>query len=208
MLDAYLATAAAASPLLRSPELVQSWTRPSALAEFTVSGLAGHLAYGAFIVEQFLDTPPLPDVAPIGAVAFYLLGDPDAPTDDPVKERIRFLSEQRAAEGPAALADAYDQCRERLAARLPGLEPGLNVTVLRRWMLPLDQCLLTRIIELVVHMDDLAVSLDLPTPAIPDEAADLVVATLAQIARGRRGLVPVLRALSRRERASGLATAF
>jgi hypothetical protein len=50
--------------------------------------------------------------------------------------------------------------------------------------------------------------LDVPTPAIPDEAADLVVATLARIARGRRGLVPVLRAVSRRERASSLATAF
>ena len=63
-------------------------------------------------------------------------------------------------------------------------------------------------IELAVHLDDLAVSLDLPTPAIPDGAADLVVATLARIARGRRGTLPVLRALSRRERASGLATAF
>jgi uncharacterized protein (TIGR03083 family) len=208
MLDSYLATAAAASPLLRSQELARSWSQPSALEEFAVSGLAGHLAYAVFLVEQFLDTPPLPDVAPIDAVAFYLLGDPDAPIDDPVKQRIRSVSEQAAVDGPAALAEAYDDGRKRLADRLAGLDAGLNVTVFNRRMLPLDQFLLTRIIELAVHLDDLAVSLGVPTPAIPEEAADLVVATLARIARGRRGTLPVLRALSRRERGSDLATAF
>jgi hypothetical protein len=208
MFDSYLATAAAASRLLRSEELARGWSQPSALEEFAVSGLAGHLAYAVFIVEQFLDIPPLPDVAPIDAVAFYLLGDPDAPIDDPVKQRIRSVSEQAAADGPAALAEAYDDGRKRLADRLEGLDPGLNVTVFNRRILTLDQFLLTRIIEIAVHLDDLAVSLRVPTPAIPEEAADLVVATLARIARGRRGTLPVLRALSRRERASDLAAAF
>jgi hypothetical protein len=41
-----------------------------------------------------------------------------------------------------------------------------------------------------------------------EEAADLVVVALARIAVGRRGLPPVLRALSRRERATDLATAL
>ena len=209
MLDSYLATASAASPLLRSPQLVQAWTKPSALADFAVSGLAGHLAGCVSNVERYLDRPPLPGVDPVDAVRYYVDGnDPDAPTDDPVKQRIRAVADTRATVGPAQLSDDFDECLRRLSARLPGADATTPITVFDRWVLRLDQFLLTRMIELAVHLDDLAVSLDLPTPAIPDEAADLVVATLARIARGRRGTLPVLRALSRRERASGLATAF
>ena len=209
MLDSYLATAAAASPLLRSAELVQAWTKPSVLADFATSGLAAHLVGCVSNVELYLDRPRLPGVEPVDAVRYYVEGnDPDAPTDDPVKQRIRARADERATVGPAGLADDFDGSLARLAGRLPGLDPAMLVTVFDRWVLRLDQFLLTRMVELAVHLDDLAVSLDLPTPAIPDEAADLVVVTLARIARGRRGTLPVLRALSRRERASGLATAF
>jgi len=208
ILDSYLATAAVASPLLRSPQLADRWTRPSALAEFAVSGLAGHLTQGVFTVETFLDSPALPDVAPIDAVHYYLLGDSDAPIDDPIKQGIRTLGERRASVGPARLADDYDESRQRLATRLATTDLATPVTLFDRWVLPLDQLLVTRMVELAVHLDDFAVSLDVPMPAIPEEAAELVVGTLARIALGRRGLLPVLRALSRRERASGLATAL
>ena len=162
-----------------------------------------------FNVERFLDAAPLPGVAQVDAVTFYLGGnDPDAPTDDPVKQRIRDLGEQRASVGPEALAEDFDRAWQRLAVRLPLLKADRPVTVFDRSVLPLDQFLLTRMVELAVHIDDLAVSLGVPTPEIPDEAADLVIVTLARIARGRRGITPVLRALSRRERASDLATAF
>lgn len=40
----YLATAAAAADLLAHPAVAQSWDKPSALAGYAVSGLAGHLA--------------------------------------------------------------------------------------------------------------------------------------------------------------------
>lgn len=62
-------------------------------------------------------------------------------------------------------------------------------------------CLLTRLVELVVHADDLAVTLRVPTPEFGDRVEDLVVTTLARMARGRRGTLPLLRALARRERA-------
>jgi hypothetical protein len=209
IVDSYLASVAAASPLLRCDELAHRWNRPSALADFAVSGLAGHLTYTVFNVELFLDAPSLPDVPTVDAVRYYLTaGDPDTPTDDPVKQRIRRRSDERATAGPVALADSFDEALKRLAVRLPTLDPAMAVAVFDRWMLRLDQFLLTRMIELAVHLDDLAVSLDVPTPPIPDEAADLVVVTLARIAHGRRGTLPVLRALSRRERASALATAF
>jgi len=209
IVDSYLATAAVASGLLRDPSIARRWDDPSALDGFAVSGLAGHLAGCVFNVEACLDAPPLPGVVPQDAVSYYLEGsDPDTLVDDPIKQRIRSRGEERAAVGPERLAQGFDQCRSRLADRLPALDPSVDVAMFGRSLLPLDQCLLTRILELVVHIDDLAVSLDVPTPAIPHEAADLTAVTLARIALGRRGLTPVLRALSRRERSTELATAF
>jgi hypothetical protein len=75
-------------------------------------------------------------------------------------------------------------------------------------VLPLDQCLLTRVLELVVHADDLAVSLGVPTPTFEPDVVDATVTTLARISVAKRGQLPVLRALSRRERADAVATAF
>jgi hypothetical protein len=209
IVDSYLATAAVASGLLRSPALVERWDDPSALEGFAVSGLAGHLAGNVFHVESFLDAPPLPEVEPTDAVRYYLDGnDPDTPADDPIKQRIRGRGEQRAEVGPVRLAEAVDGARSRLTERLAALDPSLNVTMFGRFVLPLDQCLLWGMLELVVHIDDLSVSLDVPAPVIPEEAAELVVVTLARIALGRRGAVPLVRVLARRERSTGLATAF
>jgi hypothetical protein len=91
---------------------------------------------------------------------------------------------------------------------LATLPPDHPIVVFDRWRLRLDQALITRLIELAVHLDDLAVSLDLPTPAISEPAADLVITALARIAAGRHGTLPLIRALSRRERAPEMIAAF
>ena len=39
-------------------------------------------------------------------------------------------------------------------------------------------CLTTTLIELAGHLDDLAVSLAITTPTIPDDAADVVITRL------------------------------
>jgi hypothetical protein len=56
-------------------------------------------------------------------------------------------------------------------------------------------------VELVVHIDDLAGSVGLPTPDLPDLATDLVISCLAGVARRRHGDLEVVRALARHERA-------
>ena len=60
---------------------------------------------------------------------------------------------------------------------------------------------MTRILELCLHSDDLAVSVDTAAPEIPDEVAAIVGHALVDIARERYGNRPVLLALARRERA-------
>jgi hypothetical protein len=52
-----------------------------------------------------------------------------------------------------------------------------------------------------VHADDLAVSLNLPTPPLPATATEATIQLLARLAAWRHGPLPVVRALARRERA-------
>ncbi|WP_432872135.1 maleylpyruvate isomerase N-terminal domain-containing protein [Microbispora rosea] len=159
MISAFLDTAEVVSGLLHSPVLAERWERPSALAAFGVSGLAGHLARAVFNVERWVAEPPQADGTPIDAVAYFLAGAGPAPDlDDAVPRRIREVGEQKAAGGPVALAEEFDAARARLAALLPALPPDRSVGVFAH-VLPLDQCLLTPLVELVVHLDGLAVSL-------------------------------------------------
>jgi hypothetical protein len=83
---------------------------------------------------------------------------------------------------------------------MPGA-PADRVVDLGDWALTLDDFLLTRVLEVVVHADDLAVSLGVATPALPVAATDAAVELLARLAVWRHGPVAVVRALARRERA-------
>jgi hypothetical protein len=208
VISAFLDTAEVASGLLRSPVLAERWERPSALDRFRVGGLAGHLARAVLNVERWLAQPPSADRPPVDAVAYFLAGVGPAPRlDDAVPLRIRELGEQEAAGGPGALAEAFDAARTRLAARLPTMPPDRPVGMFGQ-VLRLDQCLLTRLVELVVHLDDLAVSVEVPTPSVPAEATAAVTDCLTRIAVARHGFLPVLRALARRERSTGRIAAF
>ena len=141
------------------------------------------------------------------AVRYYSQhGEVDVYSDK--STRIRALGEETAGASAAELAARYDSTVESVAARLDGLSESMLVLMFNRWVLPLDQCLLTRLLEVVVHADDLAVSIGVPTPTFADDVVDAVTITLARIAVARRGALPVLRALSRRERADAVATAF
>jgi hypothetical protein len=68
--------------------------------------------------------------------------------------------------------------------------------------------LLTRLMELAVHSDDLAASVGLPTPELPPSAMEFVLGLLTQLSVRRHGATAVLRTLSRAERAPATITAF
>jgi hypothetical protein len=76
------------------------------------------------------------------------------------------------------------------------------------WFLRLDDFLVTRMMEIAVHSDDLACSVGLPTPELPDPVLDPVFELLSSLARRRHGAVALLRALSRAERAPATVAAF
>ena len=202
--EPFLHAAAAVAPLLRTTELSLRWAQPSALVDFQVSGLAGHLVRAVSNVERYLSADVPTGIASMDAVAYFLAAN-DPETQGPT---IRERGEREAQDGPILLADRYDDVRARLASRLPGLPDDQPVLMFNQYVLPLRECLLTRLVELVVHADDLAVSLGVPTPDPGPAAADLVVTTLARLSRERHGTVAVLRALARRERAPSHVAAF
>jgi uncharacterized protein (TIGR03083 family) len=206
VIEAYLSAAATAGDLLRSPALPPAWTAPSALEDFRVSGLAGHLARGVFTLEKYLDTPPPgPDTRLIDA-ATYLIQVADLSPEDNLQVRER--GEVEAEAGPQELIDRYDAAVARLRPRLAALAVTHPVPMVGGNVLPLGECLVTRLVELLVHSDDLAVSIGVPSPEFDEAPADLVVSVLSRFARRRHGTAPVLRALARQERAFGSIAAF
>jgi hypothetical protein len=65
------------------------------------------------------------------------------------------------------------------------------------WGLSLDDFLVTRMMEIVVHSDDLAFSVGLPTSELPSSVVEPVLALLTALAVRRHGAT----ALARAERA-------
>ncbi|MEV1330630.1 maleylpyruvate isomerase N-terminal domain-containing protein [Micromonospora costi] len=206
---AYLTAARSAVRLLGDPAVARSWNSPSALAEFGVAGLAGHLASQVFQVEAVL-AEPVPPGDPIDLLDHYARGVwIGAGVDAEVNVGIRRVGEKIAEDGPddltARTAEAVRRLTEALAA-----EPAQRMVHLARgpWSLTLDDFLTTRLMEIAVHSDDLAVSVEVPTPDLPAEAIDPVVSLLARLAVRRHGQPAVLRALARAERAPADVTAF
>jgi len=76
------------------------------------------------------------------------------------------------------------------------------------WALSVTDFVLTRTMEVLVHSDDLASSIGVTTPRFPDESAYAVLGLLASVAADRHAHAPVLRALSRPQRAGGPVSAF
>ena len=198
---AFAEAVTAATPLLAHRELAVRWDQPSALPHFSVRGLAGHLLRGATSVDAYLDRPrPPAGSAAISAAAYYAdaLSDPDVTGE--VHAAIRARGEEAAAAGPTVVAAEWDAAAERLPSRLAAEPPNRLVRVFRDHVLTLDAYLCTRLVEVCVHVDDLATSLDVAPPVLPEAASGFAVSTLVEVARLRHGDTAVLRALARRER--------
>jgi hypothetical protein len=76
------------------------------------------------------------------------------------------------------------------------------------WALRATDLLTTRMMEMVVHGDDLAASLGVETPEFPAEVAERVLGLLSRVAVRRHGQAAVVRALSRPQRAPTSVSAF
>lgn len=196
---------ASALELVASPEVGREWANPSSLDGMTVGGLAAHFIMALRRTVELLEAEA-PDTDRI-ATPFEFFGDNrrESPSvlDD---ERARWIvaaSEDGAAEGQAEVVDELTSVIAQVDAALAETPPGTTVPTPR---IPdararLDDFVRTRLIEVVLHGDDLATSVGVVWHP-PRRAADEVVGLLVEMARERVGDLEVLRGLAREERAT------
>jgi hypothetical protein len=140
-----------------------------------------------------------PSTAELFLSAAVVLGDHD-PLDSVLHRSVRDRG-LRDRRGRTSRARRHRPRHHRPAAappRRPDADPA--GAVLTELSLRLDHCLETRLVELAVHLDDLAVSTGTPTPQLPEDAQLLVVRILAETAARRTGGLAAVRAPARRER--------
>jgi hypothetical protein len=207
--DDFLTTARIALDLLRHRQVADHWDKPSALPEFGVSGLAGHIGYQVLALPS-MTTAPIGDEPVVGLMEHYARANwTEQEISSELHTRIRDGGEKIAAEGHAALCGQFEQVLAELEKTLPGLENRpVRMPHWGPWAVPLDDYLVTRLMELVVHSDDLAVSVGADTPEFPRPVNETVIDLLTRMSLNRHQAIDIVRALSRKERAPQDITAF
>ena len=207
--DAVLGSARVVRDLALSEAVRERWEDESACEGMSVGGLAHHLAGQATALVRLL--PEQPDDSDLITVRehYRRAAWANSGPEDEANVSIREGADEQAVSGYEALA-------ERLTGDLAGLPAALgqvtdDTPVLvpwQGWSLTAQDLAVTRLMEMVVHADDLAASIDRPTPDFPDEAVRVVLDLLAQVAVDRHGQAAVVRALSRPQRAPSSVSAF
>ncbi len=191
----------AAAGFIGQEAVAERWDQPSALEGMTVGALAAHLVRAAGSTIAYLDRTPRdakPDGELLTPVTYF-----HAAIDSPIHEQIKDVSAAEASVGHAEIAAKAQQLAVDLEVRL-GQEPSDRlVAALGGRHLTLDDFCRTRMIEVLLHLDDLAASVDEPRPETDPAGPAIVIDICIGIARNLHGEWGVLHALSRAERATG-----
>ena len=194
--------------LVASPAVASAWDHESALPGMTVGGLTRHLVSQPECAVEFLASAPPEHAQTVSLMDYYARVDwLGAPVDADENTSIRDDFNELAAPGASDSLAILDRSRGRLAKAISAAGPATYVP----WQdcaLQLDDFLACRLLEIVVHADDLAASLDLPTPRFEPEVLDPVLGLMAALSQRRHGQDAVVRALARAERAAGSVSAF
>lgn len=145
--------------------------RPSVLPGWSVRDLVAHVVV---VADSLVHLEPLPRSAPVLTVGEYLAGYPERAA------RISRLTQQAAAQ-TSDLASAYTERWAAAWQRLDALGDVESVQA-RRGPTRLADVLATRVVEMVVHGDDLARSLpERPGPSLPAGAVPFVARLLLDV---------------------------
>jgi hypothetical protein len=191
----------AAAALMADGRVAAAWDEPSALAGMTVGALSAHLVRAAGSVLAYLDrTDPssVPDGDLLTPVTYF-----HAAITSPIHERIKEVSADEAAVGPADVARHCEEVAAGLRTRLAEEPTDRLIAALGGRMLTLDDFCRTRLIEVLFHLDDVAASVGVPCPDTSVEGRTIVIDTVVGIARRQHGDWAVLHALARDERKEG-----
>lgn len=197
MRQQFLAGADVVREALLDQRVIDAWEEPSILDQQTVGSLAAHLSRGAvWVVGHYLDGEPSDQRVDYESAAAYFAAA-SALLDDRGHAAIRKRGADIAALGPSGVNGQLDQALIALHERLPSEPSDRTLTVFAGKVMRLDDYLYTRIVEQVIHLDDLARSLDIEPWTNPPHAAALVVACGAEVGRLTSGDAAMLRTLFR-----------
>jgi hypothetical protein len=210
----FLLAGTSALELIGRVEVVTRWSQASALPDMSVGALAAHLGSQVLMVHTAVTTGegvtqerPVPLLEHYQRVPWARAG-----LDDPSNVTIREGAEQAAGTGHDRLVtsvqDALRDLTTAFSTALPtGLPPAIRMPWWG-WSLSFEDYLVTRVMEIVVHSDDLAVSVGVDPPPLPQTVLGPVLALLVGVSLQRHGQAAVVRALSRSERAPVTISAF
>lgn len=188
----------AAAGLIADPAVGEAWNEPSALDGMTVGGLSAHLVRAAGATVAYLDRTD-PSATPsddlLTAVTYF-----HAAVDSPIHDRIKEVSSDEAAIGHRQTSEKATALARTMAERLTAEPEDRLVAALGSRMLTLDDFCRTRLIEILLHMDDLAVSIGRVRPETDPEGLAIVTDIVIGIARGNRGPWELVYGLTRDER--------
>lgn len=192
--------------LLAHPDVERRWNEDSALEGMTIGALAAHLGRAFTTAWVYLQADPCPPEDDIDASAYFHNAF-DQPDEDIAALNASIL--QRALDdaegGPAIVRERHTATVEKLRTSLVGEHGDRGIEVFGGLCMPLDSYLVTRMVEAVVHSDDLAASLGVDMPEFAPDVIDLVMVALLGVARHRHGDVAILREFARSERTTGSA---
>jgi uncharacterized protein (TIGR03083 family) len=158
--------------------------RPTRLDGWTVRELVAHLGIVLDWVPRYLDAP-VPEGEPLALVAWVGVTRTAAAT---IKAGVQEYAADAFAGPPAAVAAEFDVAADALLRVLAGpaaAEPGRRIAMRFGPML-LDDYLVTRLVEAVVHADDLAAALGVADFPHDRRAVDTVARLLHAAAARQR----------------------
>jgi hypothetical protein len=207
----FVTSARAAAELVTGPEVRDGWDLESSCAGMTNGGLANHLADQVTNTVRLLAAEPS-ELTPIPVVEHYRRASwVQSGLGDEPNTSIRDGSNEQARGGFDALVARVDADLETLPDALAAAahrSPDAVLVPWQGWALTTHDFLVTRLMEIAVHSDDLAAGLGVPTPLYPDDVVREVLALLGEVAVDRHGQTALVRALSRPERAPAHVSAF
>lgn len=198
------------SDLIAKPEVAAAWTRESSCAGMSVGGLTRHLVSQPVNVVTLLraDRSAGAGTETIDVLEHYVRASwLREDLDGEANRSIRDTADRQASDGPDAAAALLSNARAELDAALADAPPSTYIPW-QGWSLATDDFLVTRLMEMVVHADDLAASVDVASPAFGPTVLDPVFRLLTALAIRRHGQDALVRTLTRPQRAPGSVAAF
>ena len=190
--------------LLKHPDVETNWDEASALEHMTVGALAAHLGRAFTTAWLYLQADECVMEEDIDASQYFFRAF-NQPDEDLAELNANVA--QRAADdaepGVVAVRELHDRTVTELRTRLIGEPAERGIEVFGNVCMPLDSYLVTRMVEAIIHSDDLAYSLGIDTPTFAPDVVDIVMVALLGMAPRRHGDVSMLREFARGERSTG-----